>query len=95
MNSLPIVDPTKQRNGNDNRLRSGHTVAEVTALPCNKCAAKEICPKYQQDAKCWYELNDERPDLTTGEGILSMIRTISHLDFTRYQRALRYDAARG
>jgi len=81
---------------NLNSVKSG-VHSKALLFPCSKCAAKEICPKFDvtDDGLCWYEKYDVRPDLKTAEGILAVLEEKANFDYLRYQRGLRYRAALG
>lgn len=84
------------RAGNSNATKSGmYTRDPFVILNCNKCGAKGECPKFEEGARCWYELNEDTPDLTTAEGILKALRRKVEADTIRFNRSVRFHTAKG
>jgi len=81
---------------NLNSVKSG-VHSKTLFFPCSKCAAKDVCPKFNVDEEglCWYEKNDVRPDLKTAQGILEVLEEKANFDYIRYQRGLRFRASIG
>jgi hypothetical protein len=84
------------RPGNNNALKSGVWASNPLAiLKCDKCVAKDICPRFQPGESCYFEKNTDLPDLETKEGIVECLRRKVEIEVIRYNRSIRYIAAQG